>query len=108
MAFTSSSSSSSLPPPHFPDGSYGRVAGSRPLSVIKEEGLGETGDYPVCDHESCVANALGNLCQSFLLSYGIRVGMGILRRAFKLARHQSYSSIFDLKVHSIELQTGFM
>ncbi|THG14195.1 hypothetical protein TEA_021134 [Camellia sinensis var. sinensis] len=55
---------------------------------------------PPCDHadESCVANAIGNLCQSFLLSYGVRVGIGILLRAFKLARGQSYSSLLDLKV----------
>ncbi|XP_058183478.1 uncharacterized protein LOC131301295 [Rhododendron vialii] len=52
-----------------------------------------------CDHadESCVANAIGNLCQSFLLSYGVRVGIGILLRAFKLARGKSYSSLLDLK-----------
>lgn len=58
------------------------------------------GIYPPCDHadESCVANAIGNLCQSFLLSYGVRVGIGILLRAFKLARRQSYSSLLDLKV----------
>ncbi|KAJ4869150.1 hypothetical protein Rs2_49306 [Raphanus sativus] len=46
-----------------------------------------------CDHDadvSCVANAGGNLCQSFLLSYGVRVGIGILLRAFKLARGHSY------------------
>ncbi|EYU20159.1 hypothetical protein ABFS82_06G053300 [Erythranthe guttata] len=55
--------------------------------------------YPPCDHadESCVANAVGNLCQSFLLSYGIRVGIGILLRAFKLARLKSYSSLLDIK-----------
>ncbi|KAK3033212.1 hypothetical protein RJ639_033092 [Escallonia herrerae] len=55
--------------------------------------------HPPCDHadESCVANAIGNLCQSFLLSYGVRVGIGILLRAFKLARRQSYSSLIDLK-----------
>ncbi|PIN05693.1 hypothetical protein CDL12_21764 [Handroanthus impetiginosus] len=55
--------------------------------------------HPPCDHadESCVANAVGNLCQSFLLSYGIRVGIGILLRAFKLARLKSYSSLLDLK-----------
>ncbi|CAK9188028.1 unnamed protein product [Ilex paraguariensis] len=55
--------------------------------------------HPPCDHpdESCVANAIGNLCQSFLLSYGVRVGIGILLRAFKLARRQSYSSLLDLK-----------
>ncbi|GFY82011.1 mitochondrial import inner membrane translocase subunit Tim17/Tim22/Tim23 family protein [Actinidia rufa] len=52
-----------------------------------------------CDHadESCVANAIGNLCQTFLLSYGVRAGIGILLRAFKLARGQSYSSLLDLK-----------
>lgn len=44
-----------------------------------------------------MAHAIGNLCQSFLLSYGVRVGIGILLRAFKLARRQSYSSILDLK-----------
>ncbi|XP_062092247.1 uncharacterized protein LOC133798078 [Humulus lupulus] len=55
---------------------------------------------PPCHHssdESCVANAIGNLCQSFLLSYGVRVGIGILLRAFKLVRGQSYSSLLDLK-----------
>ncbi|EEF51637.1 uncharacterized protein LOC8289682 [Ricinus communis] len=58
------------------------------------------GHYPPCDHpadESCVAHAIGNLCQSFLLSYGVRVGVGILLRAFKLAKGQSYSSLLDLK-----------
>ncbi|VFQ80510.1 unnamed protein product [Cuscuta campestris] len=59
----------------------------------------EQGVHPPCDHadESCVANAIGNLCQSFLLSYGVRVGIGILLRAFKLARGKSYSSLLDLK-----------
>ena len=60
--------------------------------------------HPPCHHagdESCVANAIGNLCQSFLLSYGVRVGIGILLRAFKLVRRQSYSSLLDLKVHAI-------
>ncbi|KAJ6804426.1 uncharacterized protein M6B38_183180 [Iris pallida] len=57
------------------------------------------GVRPECEHEgdSCAANAIGNLCQSFLLSYGVRAGIGILLRAFKLARRQSYSSILDLK-----------
>ncbi|KAL6008329.1 hypothetical protein ACLOJK_033838 [Asimina triloba] len=57
------------------------------------------GHHPPCEHadESCVAHAIGNLCQSFLLSYGVRVGIGILLRAFKLARRHSYSSILDLK-----------
>lgn len=56
---------------------------------------------PPCHHspdESCAANAIGNLCQGFLLSYGVRVGIGILLRAFKLAKGQSYSSLLDLKV----------
>lgn len=55
--------------------------------------------HPPCDHpeDSCVAHAIGNLCQSFLLSYGVRVGIGILLRAFKLARRRSYSSLLDLK-----------
>lgn len=55
--------------------------------------------HPPCDHpeDSCVAHAIGNLCQSFLLSYGVRVGIGILLRAFKLARRHSYSSLLDLK-----------
>ncbi|KAG6415994.1 hypothetical protein SASPL_123415 [Salvia splendens] len=60
-----------------------------------------TGRPPApCDHadESCVAHAVGNLCQTFLLSYGIRVGIGILLRAFKLARLKSYSSLLDIKV----------
>ncbi|PPR86863.1 hypothetical protein GOBAR_AA33828 [Gossypium barbadense] len=57
------------------------------------------GDSPPCDHadDSCVANAIGNLCQSFLLSYGVRVGIGILLRGFQLARGKSYSSLLDLK-----------
>ncbi|KAI8541081.1 hypothetical protein RHMOL_Rhmol08G0035200 [Rhododendron molle] len=52
-----------------------------------------------CDdaNESCVANAISNLCQSFLLSYGVRVGIRILLSAFKLARGKSYSSFLDLK-----------
>ncbi|KVI07064.1 hypothetical protein Ccrd_014562 [Cynara cardunculus var. scolymus] len=60
--------------------------------------------HPLCDHadESCVANAIGNLCQSFLLSYGVRVGIGILLRAFKLARRKSYSSLLDLKFSYVQ------
>ncbi|KAD4585864.1 hypothetical protein R6Q59_035709 [Mikania micrantha] len=55
--------------------------------------------HPPCDHagKSCMANAIANFCQSFLLSYGVRVGIGILLRAFKLARRKSYSSLLDLK-----------
>nr|AIN39849.1 hypothetical protein [Zoysia matrella] len=60
-----------------------------------EERHGEWG----CGHEgeSCAAHAAGNLCQSFLLSYGVRVGIGILLRAFKLARRKSYASLLDIK-----------
>ncbi|KAG5556147.1 hypothetical protein RHGRI_006689 [Rhododendron griersonianum] len=52
-----------------------------------------------CDDadESCVANAIGNLCQSFLLSYGVRVSIRNLLRAFKLACGKSFSSLLDLK-----------
>uniref|UniRef100_A0A0E0I121 Transmembrane protein 135 N-terminal domain-containing protein n=1 Tax=Oryza nivara TaxID=4536 RepID=A0A0E0I121_ORYNI len=64
-----------------------------------EEGGGGGGGGWGCGHEgeSCAAHAAGNLCQSFLLSYGVRVGIGILLRAFKLARRRSYSSLLDLK-----------
>ncbi|XP_011003548.1 PREDICTED: uncharacterized protein LOC105110262 isoform X2 [Populus euphratica] len=58
------------------------------------------GPYPPCDHgpdESCAAYAIGNLCQTFLLTYGVRVGIGIFLRAFKLAKGKSYSSLLDLK-----------
>lgn len=64
-------------------------------------------ESPPCDHgpdESCVAHAIGNLCQTFLLSYGVRVGIGILLRAFKLVRRQSYSSLLDLKVSSNQIR----
>lgn len=66
---------------------------------------------PPCDHpedESCIAHAIGNLCQSFLLSYGVRVGIGILLRAFKLARGRSYSSLLDLKVRINCLPIGWI
>ncbi|CAN6218901.1 unnamed protein product [Urochloa humidicola] len=61
----------------------------------EEQRQGEWG----CGHEGelCAAHAAGNLCQSFLLSYGVRVGIGILLRAFKLARRRSYGSLLDLK-----------
>ncbi|GJN32347.1 hypothetical protein PR202_gb20850 [Eleusine coracana subsp. coracana] len=63
-----------------------------------KEGEEHHGDWG-CGHdgESCAAHAAGNLCQSFLLSYGVRVGIGILLRAFKLARRKSYGSLLDLK-----------
>ncbi|KAH6773834.1 Mitochondrial import inner membrane translocase subunit Tim17/Tim22/Tim23 family protein [Perilla frutescens var. hirtella] len=70
------------------------------IEELQRRQRGPPGDlHPPCDHadESCVAHAVGNLCQSFLLSYGIRVGIGILLRAFKLARLKSYSSLLDIK-----------
>ncbi|KAB2089599.1 Transmembrane protein [Gossypium arboreum] len=80
-----------------------REAEDRLMEAIQElqrrQRTAASGDDSPCDHadDSCVANAIGNLCQSFLLSYGVRVGIGILLRAFKLARRQSYSSLLDLK-----------
>ncbi|KAJ3678700.1 hypothetical protein LUZ60_002503 [Juncus effusus] len=72
------------------------------LQLHHRRGGVETKDLHLrCDNhgpdESCVVHAVGNLCQSFLLSYGVRVGIGILLRAFKLAKGQSYSSLLDLK-----------
>ncbi|XP_057778511.1 uncharacterized protein LOC130997263 [Salvia miltiorrhiza] len=92
-------------PPPPPDAAERRLreAEQRLKEAIEElqrRQRGPPGDLqPPCDHadESCVANAVGNLCQSFLLSYGIRVGIGILLRAFKLARLKSYSSLLDIK-----------
>jgi hypothetical protein len=66
-----------------------------------EEGEERRGERGCChEGESCAAHAAGNMCQSFLLSYGVRVGIGILLRAFKLARRKSYASLLDLKVPS--------
>lgn len=58
--------------------------------------------HPLCQHgDSCVANSVGSLCQSFMLAYGVRVGIGVLLRAFKLARKLPYYSFLDLKVGTI-------
>ncbi|KAL3699817.1 hypothetical protein R1sor_017839 [Riccia sorocarpa] len=58
-----------------------------------------SGRHPLCQHgESCVANSVGSLCQSFMLAYGVRVGIGVLLRAFKLARKRPYYSFLDLKL----------
>ncbi|CAI5465400.1 unnamed protein product [Closterium sp. Yama58-4] len=55
--------------------------------------------HPLCQHgDSCVANAVGSLCQSFLLAYGVRVGIGVLLRAFKLIRNKSFKSALDLQL----------
>ncbi|XP_058085020.1 uncharacterized protein LOC131232651 [Magnolia sinica] len=107
---TGATSSTSDPPspPHAQDSTDGAVerrireAEDRLREAIEELQRRQRharGRYPPCEHadESCVANAIGNLCQSFLLSYGVRVGIGILLRAFKLARRQSYASLLDLK-----------
>ncbi|KAL3521365.1 hypothetical protein ACH5RR_019514 [Cinchona calisaya] len=106
----SPSSSSSPPQKQSSDSFDGGAAAERRLREAEErlrDAIEELqrrqrsarGLHPPCDHadESCVANAIGNLCQSFLLSYGVRVGIGILLRAFKLVRRQSYSSLLDLK-----------
>lgn len=76
-----------------------REAEERLREAIEELQRRPVAIHPPCGHadDSCVANAIGNLCQSFLLSYGVRVGVGILLRAFKLVRRQSYSSLLDLK-----------
>ncbi|XP_077235153.1 mitochondrial import inner membrane translocase subunit Tim17/Tim22/Tim23 family protein [Tasmannia lanceolata] len=107
--FSSSSSLENPPSPPSPD-DKSDVAVERRLREAEDrlrEAIEELqrrqryalGLQPPCDHpdDSCVANAIGNLCQSFLLSYGVRVGIGILLRAFKLVRRQSYSSLLDLK-----------
>ncbi|PTQ28060.1 hypothetical protein MARPO_0175s0021, partial [Marchantia polymorpha] len=58
-----------------------------------------SGRHPLCQHgDSCVANSVGSLCQSFMLAYGVRVGIGVLLRAFKLARKWPYYSFLDLKL----------
>ncbi|CAI5489821.1 unnamed protein product [Closterium sp. Naga37s-1] len=58
--------------------------------------------HPLCQHgDSCVANAVGSLCQSFLLAYGVRVGIGVLLRAFKLIRNKSFKSALDLQVPAL-------
>eukprot|EP00897_Mesotaenium_endlicherianum_P006990 jgi/Mesen1/6319/ME000326S05458 len=55
--------------------------------------------HPLCQHgDSCVANAIGSLCQSFLLAYGVRVGIGVLLRAFKLVRQRPVHSVLDFQL----------
>lgn len=62
-------------------------------------GVNFSGRHSLCPHsDSCVANAVGSLCQSFLLAYGVRVGIGVLLRAFKLVKKQPYYTVLDLKV----------
>ena len=69
------------------------------IQEVQKKQKQHEGQCPLCNHpDSCMANAIGNLCQSFLLAYGFRVGIGILLRAFNLAKGQSYRSILDLKV----------
>ncbi|KAK3226799.1 hypothetical protein Dsin_006661 [Dipteronia sinensis] len=62
--------------------------GSRPDAAGSCPGGISVSHLP-CHHaidELCMANAISNLYQSSLLSYVVRVGIGILFRAFKLAR----------------------
>lgn len=62
-------------------------------------GVNFSGRHSLCPHgDSCVANAVGSLCQSFLLAYGVRVGIGVLLRAFKLVKKQPYYTVLDLKL----------
>lgn len=69
------------------------------IQEVQKKHKQHDGQGLLCNHpDSCVANAIGNLCQSFLLAYGVRVGIGILLRAFNLAKGQSYRSILDLKL----------
>ncbi|KAJ7125848.1 hypothetical protein O6H91_Y560400 [Diphasiastrum complanatum] len=85
-----------------------REAEARLREAIKElnrshgndpESCSHAGRHPLCQHgDSCVANAISSLCQSFLLAYGVRVGIGVLLRAFKLARKRPYHSFLDLKL----------
>ena len=104
-------------PPQQPDEAERRLRDAErllkeALQEIQHGQRGPPGDlHPPCDHadESCVAHAVGNLCQTFLLSYGIRVGIGILLRAFKLARLKSYSSLLDIKVvFEFQITTDFV
>lgn len=65
------------------------------------EGFGDafSGRHSLCPHgDSCVANAVGSLCQSFLLAYGVRVGIGVILRAFKLIKKKPYYTVLDLKL----------
>ncbi|KAK9049793.1 hypothetical protein SSX86_031238 [Deinandra increscens subsp. villosa] len=109
------SESNSSPPPPSSDAFDGAAAAERRLREAEDrlrEAIEELQRrqrrakmlHPPCDHadDSCIANAIGNLCQSFLLSYGVRVGIGILLRAFKLARRKSYSSLLDLKPSHVQ------
>lgn len=65
------------------------------------DGFGDSfsGRHSLCPHgDSCVANAVGSLCQSFLLAYGVRVGIGVILRAFKLIKKKPFYTVLDLKV----------
>ncbi|KAH7445077.1 hypothetical protein KP509_02G105500 [Ceratopteris richardii] len=55
--------------------------------------------HTLCQHlDSCIANSISSFCQSFLLANGVRVGIGVLLRAFKLAKNKSFRSLLDLKL----------
>ncbi|EFJ37079.1 hypothetical protein SELMODRAFT_165273 [Selaginella moellendorffii] len=63
------------------------------------EGSLYDGRHALCHHgDSCIANAIGSLCQSFLLAYGVRVGIGVLLRAFKLAKRRPHYTFLDLQL----------
>ncbi|GBG66056.1 hypothetical protein CBR_g55399 [Chara braunii] len=56
------------------------------------------GNHPLCQHsDSCFAHGVGSLFQSFLLAYGVRVGIGVLIRALRLVRNHP-SSVLDFQL----------
>ncbi|KAK8454993.1 hypothetical protein SEVIR_4G064201v4 [Setaria viridis] len=48
------------------------------------------------------AGAPRDWSQSFLLSYGVRVGIGILLHAFKLVRRRSFGLLLDLDIPIVD------
>ena len=78
------------------DVAVSRVEHKKPgLQALRNVG----GRHCLCLHsDSCMAHAIGNATASFLLGYGVRVGVGILLRAFRLMREGSFRSLLDLQV----------
>ena len=78
------------------DGAISKEEQKKPgLHALRNVG----GRHCLCLHsDSCVAHAIGNATASFLLGYGVRVGVGILLRAFRLIREGSFRSLLDLQV----------
>ncbi|CAM6085969.1 unnamed protein product [Calypogeia fissa] len=58
-----------------------------------------SGRHPLCTHgDSCVAHSVSSLCRSFMLAYGVRLGIGVILRAFKLARKRPHYSFLNLNL----------